>query len=98
MTKQRLRATPKRMPTTLREQIRKAWAQLRGRAPDYGTVPWEEREPRRRRRGPPEEDALVPTGLPETPPRSSATALPLPEPESWDVDALGKLRGDERAD
>jgi hypothetical protein len=46
------------MPTTLAEQIRKAWARLRGRAPDYSgaKAPWDEQEPPP---GGPEEDALV---------------------------------------
>jgi hypothetical protein len=77
------------------ERIAQAWVQLFGRTRDYGLIEEGEPKPRRRRRGPPPEDALVPTGHPKTPPLSSATALPLPEPENWDVDALGKAIGEE---
>ena len=82
---------------SVRQLIRNAWAQLTGRSPDYSgaNVPWEDRVPRRRRGGPPEEDALVPTDPPKMPPRTSATALPRPEPENWDVDALGRPVPDE---
>lgn len=39
--------------------------------------------------GPAEEEALVPIGPPRKPRPSSAVALPLPEPEVRDVDAMG---------
>jgi hypothetical protein len=36
------------------------------------------------------EDALVPIGPPRTPLLADGVALPLPEPESWDVDGYGR--------
>jgi hypothetical protein len=45
--------------------------------------------------GPHEEKALVPIGPPRKPRPSSAVALPLPEPEIRDVDAIGLPLEDE---
>ena len=52
-------------------------------------------EKQRRRRPPrpprdPRDKALVPVGPPKRPRPSSAIALPLPEPEEWDVEAIGR--------
>jgi hypothetical protein len=40
------------------------------------------------------EDALVPTGPRRTPPLAGEVALPLPDPEVWDVDAYGRPLAD----
>ena len=66
----------------MREGLRRAWSRIRRRP----RLDWSDL-------GPPEdpfEHALVPLGPPRTPLLSDGVALPLPEPEEWDVDAYGR--------
>jgi hypothetical protein len=66
----------------VRKRLRHAWHWLR-RWPDFE---WPDLGPGED----PFEEALVRLGPPRKPLQSGAVALPLPEPEEWDVDAYGR--------
>jgi hypothetical protein len=69
------------------------WATLRGRAPDYGAF-GEEWPPGN---GPQEDDALVALGPPRRPRPSSAVALPLPDVEPEDAEAVAREFDDDES-
>jgi len=73
------------------QRLKSMWRIMRGRdelVPEYYVHPGEPPPPHRE--GPPRHGALVPVGPPKRPRPSSAEALPLPEPEVREIDAVGR--------
>jgi hypothetical protein len=64
------------------------WTIMRGGTPEYESPfgEWPDEGPGED----PFEEARVPLGPPRKPLQSGAVALPLPEPEEWDVEAYGR--------
>ena len=66
----------------MRKRLRRAW----GWISRWPSTDWPDLGPGED----PHEHALVPLGPPRKPLLSDGVALPLPEPEDWDVDAYGR--------
>jgi hypothetical protein len=80
---------------SLRERLANMIRMTFGRPPKYAEGLPADDDPPWRPPKPPDEKALVPLGPPKKPRPSSAVALPLPEPEVRDVDAIGRPLPDE---